>query len=122
MILPIYSQTSSKTSNDSCIVPVSTLKNALIVLKQRDNLKKQLEVSRDSITVLTEMCLVKDSIIINQKSVIDLYVKNESNYIETIKVKEAIVEEYKKKYNKQKNLKIAGFGVGALGIIIAILK
>lgn len=68
------------------------------------------------------MCSVKDSIIINQKSVIDLYVKNESNYIETIKVKEAIVEEYKKKYNKQKNLKIAGFGVGALGIIIAILK
>lgn len=122
MMLPVYSQTSSKTSNDSCIVPVSTLKNALIVLRQRDNLKKQLEISRDSISILSDMCSVKDSIINNQKTVIDLYVKNELNYVETIKTKDVIVEEYKKKYIKQKNLKIAGFGVGALGIIIAILK
>ena len=91
-------------------------------MKQRDNLKKQLEMTRDSITILDSLCTIKDSIIVNQTKVIDLYIKNESNYVQTIKLKESIAREYENKYRKQKNLKVAGFGVGILGIFIAILK
>ena len=122
MMLPTYSQTNSKTSSDSCIVPVSTLRNALIIKSQRDLLKKEIEITRDSISKLTELVDVKDSIIKNQEEIILLYKQNLERCQEVVKTKDSIIEEWKKKYKKQRNLKLVGFGTGILGIFIAIIK
>ena len=40
--------------------------------------------------------------------------------LETIKNKDAIVETYKKKYQKEKKMKMVGFGVGGLGILLGL--
>ena len=120
---PIYSQKSSQTSSkDSCIVPVSTLRNALVVLHQRNNCYQEIKIVRDSVLITNQQLLLKDSIIGNNNKTINLYIDSEKKYIETVKLKESIAEEYKKAYIRQRNLKWGGFAAGALGIIFAIVK
>ncbi len=120
---PIYSQKSSQTSSkDSCIVPVSTLRNALVVLHQRNNCYQEIKIVRDSVLITNQQLLLKDSIIGNKNQTINLYIDSEKKYVETVKLKESIAEEYKKAYIRQRNLKWGGFAVGALGIIFAIIK
>ena len=120
---PIYSQKSSQTlSKDSCIVPVSTLRNALVVLHQRNNCYQEIKIVRDSVLITNQQLLLKDSIISNKNQTINLYIDSEKKYVETVKLKESIAEEYKKAYIRQRNLKWGGFAVGALGVIFAIVK
>lgn len=123
MMSPIYSQKNSQTlSKDSCIVPVSTLRNALIVLHQRNNCYEQIKIVRDSVSIMGQQLLIKDSIISNNNQTINLYIDNEKKYLETVKLKESIAEEYKKAYIRQRNLKWGGIAVGALGVIFAVVK
>lgn len=123
MMSPIYSQKSSQTSNkDSCIVPVSTLRNALVVLHQRNNCYEEIKIVRDSVSIMSQQVLLKDSIIGNNNQTINLYIDSEKKYVETVKLKESIAEEYKKAYIRQRNLKWGGFAAGALGVIFAIVK
>ena len=120
---PIYSQKSSQTSSkDSCIVPVSTLRNALVVLHQRNNCYQEIKIVRDSVLITNQQLLLKDSIIGNNNQTINLYIDSEKKYVETVKLKESIAKEYKKAYIRQRNLKWGGFAVGALGIIFTIIK
>ena len=123
MMSPIYSQKSSQTSSkDSCIVPVSTLRNALVVLNRRNNCYQEIKIVRDSVSIMSQQVLLKDSIIGNNNQTINLYIDSEKKYVETVKLKESIAEEYKKAYIRQRNLKWGGFAAGALGIIFAIVK
>jgi len=123
MMSPIYSQKSSQTlSKDSCIVPVSTLRNALIVLNQRNQCYEEIKIVRDSVSIMTQQILLKDSIINNKNQTINLYIDSEKKYVETVKLKESIAEEYKTAYIRERNLKWGGVAVGALGIIFAIIK
>jgi hypothetical protein len=120
---PIYSQKSSQTLNkDSCIVPVSTLRNALVVLNQRNKCYEEIKIVRDSVSIMSQQLLLKYSIIGNKNQTINLYIDSEKKYVETVKLKESIAEEYKKAYIRQRNLKWGGFAVGALGVIFAIVK
>ena len=48
--------------------------------------------------------------------------KTDKYYLETVKLKESIAEEYKKAYIRQRNLKWGGIAVGALGVIFAVVK
>lgn len=123
MMSPIYSQKSSPNlSKDSCIVPVSTLRNALLVLQQRNNCYEEIKIVRDSVSIMSQQLVLKDSIISNNNETINLYIDSEKKYVETVKLKESIAEEYKRAYIKQRNLKWGGFAVGALGVIFAIVK
>ena len=123
MMSPIYSQKSSQTlSKDSCIVAVSTLRNALVVLQQRNNCQEEIKIVRDSVSIMGQQLLLKDSIILNNNQTINLYIDSEKKYIETVRLKESIADEYKRAYIRQRNLKWGGFAVGALGIIFAIVK
>jgi outer membrane protein insertion porin family len=51
-----------------------------------------------------------------------LFSNGQKKYVETVKLKESIAEEYKKAYIRQRNLKWGGFAAGALGVIFAIVK
>jgi hypothetical protein len=123
MMSPIYSQKSSPNlSKDSCIVPVSTLRNALLVLQQRNNCYEEIKIVRDSVSIMGQQLVLKDSIISNDNKTINLYIDSEKKYIETIKLKESIAEEYKRAYIKQRNLKWGGIAIGTIGVIFAVIK
>ena len=123
MMSPIYSQKSSPNLNkDSCIVPVSTLRNALLVLQQRNNCYEEIKIVRDSVSIMSQQLVLKDSIISNNNKTINLYIDSEKKYVETVKLKESIAEEYKRAYIKQRNLKWGGIAIGKIGVIFAVIK
>ena len=115
----LYSQ---KLSSDTLrCVPVSSLRNALIVKAKYDQCQEVVKNCRDSITILNKLVLTQDSSIEIKTKEIVLLKTNETLYNGTIKEKDEMIETYKKKYLKEKKLKIFGFSVGGLGILLGLL-
>ena len=50
-----------RLSDSTVIVPIKSLKNALLVKTDRDNLKKELVVARDSISLIKKVILRQDT-------------------------------------------------------------
>jgi len=119
LMLPLSSQV---LLNDStCCVPCIALKKALVVKTERNYLKDQLGVVRDSVVILDKIVFNQDSIIKIKDAQIALYIKNESDYKQLIENKDKEVTLYKKEYKtalKQRNL---GYISGFLGIISGLL-
>jgi hypothetical protein len=112
---------SQKLSNDTIrCVPVSTLRHALLIKAQNDQCQEVVKSCRDSITILTKIVNNQDTLIKIKTEKVVLYEKNQTLYDETLKNKDAIVDSYKKMYQKQKKLKIFGFGIGGLGILLGL--
>jgi prophage DNA circulation protein len=61
MISSVLSQ--QRLSDSTVIVPIQSLKNALLVKADRDNLQNQLGIARDSIKYMDTIILRQDSII-----------------------------------------------------------
>jgi hypothetical protein len=118
MTSPLYSQ---KASIDTCCVPCTTLRKALIIKEERTYCGKQLGFARDSITVLQQVILHKDTIISFKDSTIATYVKNENNYKGIITNKDSIIKEYKKAYLSQKIQKYIAYGVSSIILLVGIL-
>jgi len=118
MISPLYSQ---KASIDTCCVPCNTLRKALIIKEERTYCGKQLGFARDSITVLQQVILHKDTIISFKDSTIVTYVKNENNYKGIITNKDSIIKEYKKAYLSQRIQKYIAYGVSSIILLAGIL-
>ena len=116
-----YSQTNSQKSNnlDSVLVPVKTLKNALVVLEQRNYCREQITVVRDSVVLMENIISVQDSMIVNQKQQIELQKQNIESYVKLVENKDKEIKIYKDKYNKEKRYK--WYGIGG-GVIVAILS
>lgn len=116
-----YSQTNLQTSNklDSVLVPVKTLRNALVVLEQRNYCRQQLTIVRDSVVLMENIINVQDSMIVNQKQQINLQKQNIDNYTKLVENKDKEIKTFKDKYNKEKKYK--WYGIGG-GIIIAVLS
>ena len=119
LMLPLSSQV---LLNDStCCVPCIALKKALVVKTERNYLKDQLGVVRDSVVILDKIVFNQDSIIKIKDAQIALYIKNESDYKQLIENKDKEATLYKKEYKtalKQRNL---GYISGFLGIISGLL-
>ena len=114
----LYSQ---KLSSDTLrCVPVSSLRNALIVKAKYDQCQEVVKNCRDSITILNKLVLTQDSSIEIKTKEIVLLKTNQTLYNGTIKEKDEMIETYKKKYLKEKKLKIFGFSVGGLGILLGL--
>jgi hypothetical protein len=118
MMSSAYSQ---KTSNNDCIVPCNTLKNALKLKVEYDYCYNQLSVTRDSILLLDSINHQKDTIILNKNK--EIFLLND-NIIQ----KDKIVTEhsnradfYKKEVVRQKRLKLLSIGSGILGVVASIL-
>lgn len=112
---------SQKPSSDTIrCVPVSTLRHALMIKAQNDQCQEVVKNCRDSITILNKLVLTQDTLIDIKTEKIVLFEKNQSLYDETLKNKDAIVDSYKKMYQKQKTRTIFGYGVGVLGILLGL--
>ena len=99
------SQTLSIDTN--CSVPCNTLRNALFVKSERDYLKNQIGVVRDSVSLLNVITKNQDSLIVNKNQQIDLYKKNESSFQQVIEGKDkqiGLYNEVVKEAEKQKNI------------------
>jgi len=118
MTSPLYSQ---KVSTDTCCVPCSTLRKALIIKEERTYCGKQLGFARDSITVLGQVIQHKDTMLSYKDSTIQVYVKNEDNYKKIITNKDSIIEEYKAAYLAQRLQKYIAYGVSSIILIMGIL-
>jgi hypothetical protein len=118
MTSPLYSQ---KASIDTCCVPCTTLRKALIIKEERTYCGKQLGFARDSITVLQQVIQHKDTIISFKDSTILTYVKNENNYKGIITNKDSIIKEYKKAYLSQRIQKYIAYGVSSIILLAGIL-
>jgi hypothetical protein len=119
LMLPLSSQT---LLNDStCCVPCIALKKALVVKTERNYLKDQLGVTRDSIIILDKIVFNQDSIIKIKDAQIALYVKNEGDYKQLIENKDKEVTLYKNEYKTALKRRNLGYISGILGIISGLL-
>ena len=122
MISSVLSQ--QRLSDSTAIVPIKSLKNALLVKVDRDNLKNQLGIARDSIKYMDTIILRQDSIIHvcdSTRLVLDSQI---SDYKSTVIAKDGIINEQN---NKIKNLtnKITGtiitLTLSTIGFILLLI-
>jgi hypothetical protein len=96
------------------------LRHALVIKAQNDQCQEVVKGCRDSIFLLNKLVISQDELIKIKTEKIALLEENQRLYIETIRNKDAIVETYKKKYQKEKKMKVVGFGIGGLGILLGL--
>jgi hypothetical protein len=114
------SASSQKLSNDSVIVPVKALRNALLVKADRDNLKLELSLTRDSIKHMDTIILRQDSIIsVCDSTRVELDKKVE-DYKGVVKAKDGIIEEKDKKITDLKS-RIRGAYASVIFSTIALI-
>ena len=117
------SASSQKLSNDSVIVPVKALRNALLVKADRDNLKSELGLTRDSIKHMDTIILRQDSIIKVCDSTRVVLDKKVEDYKGVVTAKDGIIEEKDKKINDLKGkLKgvMAAFVLSTISLILSL--
>lgn len=108
-------------TDSTCCVPCSTLRKALIVKADRDFLKSQLDVSRDSTRLLVNIVNNQDSTIKAQDSSITMYILNEKSFITLVDNKDKEIDLFKEKLTTQTNHKRIAIGVSILSIILGVL-
>ena len=113
-----------RLSDSTVIVPIKSLKNALLVKADRDNLKKELVVARDSISTMSTIILRQDSALFVCDTTRTILEGKVEDLKGTIKAKDGQIEE---RNNKISDLEskvrgtIAAFFVTTIGLIIALL-
>ena len=122
-LMMMSSASSQKLSNDSVIVPIKALKNALLVKADRDNLKLELGLTRDSIKHMDTIILRQDSIIKVCDSTRVILDKKVEDYKGVVKAKDGIIEEKDKKISNLKGkLKgvMAAFVLSTISLILSL--
>ena len=122
-LMMMSSASSQKLSNDSVIVPVKALRNALLVKADRDNLKLELGLTRDSIKHMDTIILRQDSIIKVCDSTRIVLDKKVEDYKGVVIAKDGIIEEKDKKINDLKGkLKgvMAAFVLSTISLILSL--
>ena len=107
--------------DSTCCVPCKALKKALIVKNERDFLKNQIGVTRDSVSILTNIVVSQDSVIKTQDSSISLYKKNEEYFNTIINKKDGIIELKDKQIKQQKTKTRIAWIVTGLNTVALIL-
>jgi hypothetical protein len=108
--------------NDStCCVPCITLKKALLLKNDYTYLKSQIEITRDSVFILSNIALNQDTIIKTQDKQITLFKQNEVNYKNLVINKDEEITLFKKEVKKQKKSKIISYIVSGACIILSFI-
>ena len=121
MLSPLLANSQTLSNDEQCCVPCIALKNALLVKTERDFLKTQIEITRDSISVLDKVVLKQDIVIKTQDKTISLYKKNEANYLQLIDNKDEEIGLNKVEIKKQKRAKIVSYIVGGTCVVLSLL-
>ena len=117
--MPLLVSSQTLLTEDLVTVPVKTLKNALIVKTERDYLKNQITVVRDSVNILVTITNNQDSIIKNQDTSISLYKKIDTDYQKQLEYKDNIITNYQNQIKKLK-LKFIVSSIALVGILLVI--
>ena len=122
LVILHLSASSQSLSNDSlCCVPCKSLKKALLVKTERDFLKEQIEITRDSVVILTNIVTNQDSVIVKQDTTISLYKKNEIEFTQFIKNKDSEIKIKDEQIKKQKARTLIAWMVTGLNAVVFIL-
>jgi len=113
-----------RLSDSTVIVPIKSLKNALLVKADRDNLKKELKVSRDSIITMGTVIHFQDSALFVCDTTRTVLESKIGDLKGTIKAKDGQIEERNKKISdlegKLKKVVVA-LALASIGFVLAIL-
>jgi hypothetical protein len=105
----VSSASSQALSSDSlALIPIKSLKNALLVKNERDYLNTQLRLSRDTINIQSNIIYNQDLTINNLIDQTSVYKANEQGYKEAILYKDSIVDLKNTQIN-QLNIKVKSF-------------
>ena len=113
-----------RLSDSTVIVPIKSLKNALLVKIDRDNLKKELVVARDSISIMEKVILRQDTALFvcdTTRLVLEGKIEDLKS---TIKAKDGQINERNKKITDLESKfkgAIVALGLASLGFIIILL-
>ncbi len=102
------------------MVPVSSLRRALVVLEEKKYCNLQLGIVRDSILKQKEIINNNDTIISNQNKVISFLSENNKNYQKIILNKDTEIKYYQNLYYKEKRDKWIAIGGGTFIFLVAI--
>ena len=117
--MPLLASSQTLSTEDLVTVPSKTLKNALIVKNERDFLKNQITVVRDSVNILVTITNNQDSIIKNQDTSISLYKKIDTDRQKQLEYKDNIITNYQNQIKKFK-LKFIVSSIAFVGILLVI--
>lgn len=117
--MPLLVSSQTLSTKDLVTVPAKTLKNALIVKTERDYLKNQITVVRDSVNILVTITNNQDSIIKNQDTSISLYKKIDTDRQEQLEYKDNIITNTQNQIKKLK-LKFIVSSIALVGILLVI--
>jgi ribosome biogenesis GTPase A len=124
--MPLLVSSQTLSTEDLVTVPAKTLKNALIVKNERDYLKNQITVVRDSVNILVTITNNQDSIIKNQDTSISLYKKIDTDRQKQLEYKDNIITDkdniitdYQNQIKKFK-LKFIVSSIAFVGILLVI--
>ena len=113
-----------RLSDSTVIVPIKSLRNALLVKTDRDNLKKELKVARDSISTMETVIHLQDSALFvcdTTRTFLEGKIKDLKG---TIKAKDGQIEERNKKIEDLESKvrgAIAALELASLGFVLALL-
>jgi len=113
-----------RLSDSTVIVPIKSLKNALLVKIDRDNLKKELVVARDSISIMEKVILKQDTALFVCDATRLVLEGKIEDLKGTIKAKDGQINERNKKITDLESKfkgAIVALGLASLGFIIILL-
>jgi hypothetical protein len=112
-----------RLSDSTVIVPIKSLKNALLVKTDRDNLKKELIIARDSISAMEKVILRQDTALFvcdSTRVILDNKVKDLKGIIVS---KDGIINERDKKIidlkSKIKGV-VAAFVLSTISLVLSL--
>ena len=120
--MPWLANSQTLLTEEYCSVPCRTLKNALLVKTERDFLKDELNLKRDSISILSTIVLTQNNLILNRDSTIILYQNNETRYIGMLDNKDEIIKVKDKQIKQEKFKTLAGWAVAILNTTFLVIK
>ena len=119
--LPLLANSQTLSNDSTCCVPCKSLKKALLVKTERDYLKEQIGVARDSIVILSRIVTNQDSIIVKQDTTISLYQKNELQYTQIIANKDSEIKIQNTQIKKAKTKTRVAWATTGLSVIAFII-
>lgn len=121
IVSSLSSQQLSTTTDSTAVVPIKALRKALLVKAERDNLKNELGVARDSIQIQDSIVVKQDLTIINFKEQVTVFRENENRFEEIITNKDSIIIEKEKKVKHYKKKTTTAYIITILNAVAFLL-